>query len=74
MNLVTSYQKCNEVCNTNFYLWRTGVTVSFVLTYDSLTSTVLQYLERSDQAVVEAIPTFITLAEFEIAQQINTYC
>jgi hypothetical protein len=48
------------------------VTVSFVLTYDSLTSTVLQYLERSDQAVVEAIPTFITLAEFEIAQQIKT--
>jgi hypothetical protein len=58
--------------NTNFYLWRTGVTVSFVLTYDSLTTTVLQYLERSDQAVVEAIPTFITLAEFEIAQQIKT--
>ena len=48
------------------------MTVSFVLTYDSLTSTVLQYLERSDQAVVEAIPTFITLAEFEIAQQIKT--
>jgi hypothetical protein len=48
------------------------VTVSFVLTYDSLTTTVLQYLERSDQAVVEAIPTFITLAEFEIAQQIKT--
>jgi hypothetical protein len=33
---------------------------------------VLQYLERSDAAVVEAIPTFITLAEFEIAQQIKT--
>jgi hypothetical protein len=53
-------------------LWRTGVTVSFVLTYNSLTSTVLQYLERSDDAVVAAIPTFITLAEFEIAQQIKT--
>lgn len=48
------------------------MTVSFVLTYDSLTSTVLQYLERSDPAVVDAIPTFITLAEFEIAQQIKT--
>lgn len=48
------------------------MTVSFVLTYDSLTSTVLQYLERSDDAVVEAIPTFITLCEFEIAQQIKT--
>jgi len=57
---------------TNIYLWRAGVTVSFVLTYNSLTSTVLQYLERSDDAVVAAIPTFITLAEFEIAQQIKT--
>ena len=47
-------------------------TPSFVLTYDSLTSTVLQYLERKDTAVVDAIPTFITLAEFEIAQEIKT--
>lgn len=45
---------------------------SFVLTYDSLTTTVLQYLERSDDAVIEQIPTFITLCEFEIAQQIKT--
>ena len=48
------------------------ITPSFVLTYDSLTSTVLQYLERKDTAVVDAIPTFITLAEFEIAQEIKT--
>jgi len=48
------------------------MTPSFVLTYDSLTSTVLQYLERKDAAVVNAIPTFITLAEFEIAQEIKT--
>lgn len=48
------------------------MTPSFVLTYDSLTSTVLQYLERKDAAVVNAIPTFITLAEFEIAEQIKT--
>jgi hypothetical protein len=48
------------------------MTASFVLTYDSLTSSVLQYLERNDQAVIEAIPTFITLCEFEIAQQIKT--
>lgn len=48
------------------------MTPSFVLTYDSLTSTVLQYLERKDKAVVDAIPTFITLAEFEIAEQIKT--
>ena len=47
-------------------------TPSFVLTYDSLTSTVLQYLERKDAAVVNAIPTFITLAEFEIAQEVKT--
>jgi hypothetical protein len=46
-------------------------TPSWVMTYDSLNSTVLQYLERQDQAVVNAIPTFITLCEFEIAQQTN---
>jgi len=48
------------------------MTVSWVMTYDSLNTMVLQYLERQDAAVVEAIPTFITLAEFEIAQQIKT--
>jgi hypothetical protein len=42
------------------------------MTYDSLNSTVLQYLERQDQSVVNAIPTFITLCEFEIAQEIKT--
>jgi hypothetical protein len=42
------------------------------MTYDNLNSTVLQYLERSDQATIDAIPTFITLAEFEIAQDIKT--
>lgn len=47
-------------------------TPSFVLTYDSLTSLVLQYLERNDPAVVAFIPTAITLAEFEIAQDIKT--
>jgi hypothetical protein len=47
-------------------------TPSFVLTYDSLTSTVLQYLERQDAAVVAQIPTFITMCEFEIAEQIKT--
>jgi len=48
------------------------VNPSWVMTYDSLTSTVLQYLERSDAAVVAAIPTFITLCEFEISQEIKT--
>jgi len=47
-------------------------TPSFVLTYNSLTSTVLQYLERQDSAVVNFIPTAISLAEFEIAQEIKT--
>lgn len=47
-------------------------TPSWVMTYDSLTSTVLQYLERKDKAVVDAVPTFITLAEFEIAEQVKT--
>jgi hypothetical protein len=42
------------------------------MTYDSLTEIVLQYLERRDTAVVNAVPTFITLAEFEIAEQIKT--
>jgi len=42
------------------------------MTYDSLNKYVLQYLERSDQATIDAIPTFITLAEFEIATEIKT--
>ena len=50
----------------------TTVIPSWVMTYDSLTSTVLQYLERKDASVVNAIPTFISLAEFEIAQEIKT--
>jgi hypothetical protein len=41
------------------------------MTYDSLNSIVLQYLERQDAAVVNALPTFISLAEFEIAQEIK---
>lgn len=47
-------------------------TPSWVLTYDSLNTTVLQYLERNDSAVVASIPTFISLAEFEIAEQVKT--
>jgi len=48
------------------------MTASFALTYDNLTSTVLQYLERNDAATVAQVPTFITLCEFEIAQQVKT--
>lgn len=47
-------------------------TPSWVMTYDSLIAIVLQYLERNDAATVNAIPTFISLAEFEIAQTIKT--
>lgn len=47
-------------------------TPSFVLTYSSLVSTVQQYLERSDAGLVGQIPTFISLCEFEIAQEIKT--
>ena len=48
------------------------MTASFTLTYDSLVSTVQQYLERNDAAVTNQIPVFISLAEFAIAQQIKT--
>ena len=47
-------------------------TPSFVLTYNSLSSSVLQYLERQDAAVVAFIPQAIALAEFEIAENIKT--
>jgi hypothetical protein len=47
-------------------------TTAYALTYDNLTSLVLQYLERSDAAVVNFIPTAIMLAEFEIAENIKT--
>lgn len=50
----------------------TPITPSWVMTYDSLTATILQYLERSDQATINSIPTFITMAEFEIAQEVKT--
>jgi hypothetical protein len=50
----------------------TTTTPSFVLTYDSLVTTVTQYLERNDTATVNQIPTFITMCEFEIAQEIKT--
>ena len=42
------------------------------MTYDNLSTNILQYLERSDAAVVEQIPNFIMLAEFEIAQEMKS--
>lgn len=47
-------------------------TPAAVLTYDSLATLVLQYLERTDAAVVNFIPQAIMLAEFEIAESIKT--
>ena len=44
-------------------------TSASVMTYDSLIADVQQYLERNDAAVVNQIPEFIMLAEFEIAQE-----
>ena len=47
-------------------------TPSFVFTYDNLTSTIYQYWERNDTAVVNQVPVAISLCEYEIAQQIKT--
>lgn len=42
-----------------------------VMTYDSLVSDIQSYLERTDTATIEKIPTFIMLAEQVIASQIK---
>jgi len=47
------------------------MTVAAVQTYDSLVADVQSYLERTDQATVEKIPTFIMLAEQVIANDIK---
>ena len=47
------------------------MTVAAVMTYDSLVADVQSYLERTDQATVEKIPTFIMLAEQVIANDIK---
>lgn len=47
------------------------MTAAAVMTYDSLISDVQSYLERTDQATVEKIPTFIMLAEQVIANDIK---
>ena len=48
------------------------MTTAYALTYDNLVSTVLQYLERSDAAVVGQMPVSIMLAEFDIATRVKT--
>lgn len=47
------------------------MTTAAVMTYDSLVADVSSYLERTDTATLEKIPTFIMLAEQIIASQIK---
>ena len=47
------------------------MTVAAVMTYDSLVDDISSYLERTDQATLEKIPTFIMLAEQVIASEIK---
>lgn len=47
------------------------MTTAAVMTYDSLVSDISSYLERTDTATLEKIPTFIMLAEQVIASQIK---
>lgn len=45
--------------------------MAFVLTYDSLTSSVLDYLERRDSTLVSQIPLFIMLGERRAARDLK---
>ena len=47
------------------------MTVAAVQTYDSLVADIQSYLERTDQATIQKIPTFIMLAEQVIANDIK---
>lgn len=47
------------------------MTVAAVMTYDSLVADVQSYLERTDTATVEKIPTFVMLAEQALAADIK---
>jgi len=47
------------------------MTTAAVMTYDSLVADISSYLERTDQATLQKIPTFIMLAEQVIASQIK---
>jgi len=47
------------------------MTTAAVMTYDSLVADVATYLERTDVATLEKIPTFVMLAEQIIASQIK---
>lgn len=47
------------------------MTTAAVMTYDSLVADISSYLERTDTATLEKIPTFIMLAEQIIASEIK---
>lgn len=47
------------------------MTVAAVMTYDSLVADISSYLERTDTATLQKIPTFIMLAEQTIAAEIK---
>jgi hypothetical protein len=47
------------------------MTTAAVMTYDSLVDDISSYLERTDTATLQKIPTFIMLAEQVIASQIK---
>jgi hypothetical protein len=47
------------------------MTTAAVMTYDSLVDDISTYLERTDQATLNKIPTFIMLAEQVIASEIK---
>ncbi len=47
------------------------MTTAAVMTYDSLAADISTYLERTDTATIQKIPTFIMLAEQIIASQIK---
>ena len=47
------------------------MTVAAVMTYDSLVNDIRTYLERSDTATLEKIPTFIMLAEQVLAADLK---
>lgn len=47
------------------------MTTAAVMTYDTLVTDISSYLERTDTATIEKIPTFIMLAEQVIASQIK---
>jgi hypothetical protein len=47
------------------------MTAAVVMTYDSLVADIQSYLERTDEATLEKIPTFIMLAEQVIAAELK---